>query len=196
MAQQARQQLAEHIARLMREQGIADFQQAKRKAVRQLEPIQTALPSNTEIASAIQVQEQLFSAQTGNQRDKLLGHALELMRHFADFQPRLSGRVAAGLVTDHSWLQLHLFCETPEEVDLFLQERGIDYRTEDKRLRFHDGHANQPAFVFDYAGTDVLVVVFEPRQRSRKPLSPIDGKPMPRLSPRQIEALLRGRDQS
>ncbi|MDX1496711.1 MAG: hypothetical protein R3352_04085 [Salinisphaeraceae bacterium] len=185
-----REELAQSIARLMHEQGIQDFQQAKRKAVQRTGHADALLPSNAEIADALRERTRLQAAAGADTRTRLLMQALEVMQNLAEFQPRLSGRVAAGLITDHSWLQLHVFCETPEELDIFLQARGIEYQPEDKRMRFHNGHRNQPAFVFEYQGTDVLTVVFSPRQRSQKPLSPIDGKPMARLSSKQIEALL------
>ncbi|MGB1580085.1 MAG: hypothetical protein ACPHER_01095 [Nevskiales bacterium] len=173
----------------MHEQGIEDFQQAKRKVLQQPGLGDAALPSNEEIAAALREQLRLLAPDTC-QSEALLQQALELMRLFEPFGPRLSGRLAAGLVTEHSWLHLHLFCETAEEVDIYLQERGITYRPEDKRMRFHDGQRNQPAFVFEYQGSKVLAVVFTPKQRSQAPLSPIDGKPMPRLKARQVAALL------
>lgn len=189
--QRQRQALADSVARLMREQGIQDFQLAKRKACAALGIKNGPLPDNREIAAALHLQESLFSGRDYPQRQQaLLQLAMQLLAWLAPFAPRLSGQVAGGVITAHSRLQLHLFDDQPEAVDLFLQARGVDYRLEALRLRFSDGYRRLPAYCFQQQGTEITAVLFSLRQRSQAPLSPIDGRPMKRLSQRQLGALL------
>lgn len=189
-----RQRISVEAARIMAEEGVRDFQTAKRKAANRL-GVDDAhdLPTNEEIERALQQHLQLF-------RGKALGHdvrrlrqlALDAMRFLADFEPRLVGAVLSGTVAPETEIQLHLCADTPDDVDLFLREHGIAFRMMERRVRF-GGERQQlvPSYRFTADGVTVEAYVFRPQDMREAPLSPIDGRPMQRANVKDIEALLR-----
>jgi hypothetical protein len=177
-----RQAVAEEAARIMREQGVDDFLQAKRKAADRLGVTDASiLPRNTEVEAALVAHQRLFAADRHEASLVALRRsALEAMRLMADFQPRLVGPVLAGTASPHSEITLHLFSETPEAVSLRLEERGVPHEVLERRLRYErDRTVPYPALRF-VAG----------RQIRQSPSSPVDGKPMRRASVAEVEALL------
>lgn len=195
--QQARQggqrrKLAHEIARMMWEYGIEDFRLAKEKAVKRMGLRQAELPDNKEIASELAAYSQLFApVEVADHRQGLLSAASRLMEHLADFSPRAVGLDPGAVLTPATGLRLHLFCGHPEVVDIYLQERGIDYQLEDKRFRFGaDDYEYYPTYRFEFEGVEVRATVFHADKHSRVPLSPVDGRPMRRLSRQDVQELL------
>jgi hypothetical protein len=188
-----RQAVAEEAARVMREQGVADFLLAKRKAADRLGVTDASiLPRNTEIEAALLAHQRLFGA--GRHVDELATlrrAALEAMRLMSDFQPRLVGPVLAGTASAHSEINLHLFTESPEAVSLRLEERGVPHEVLERRLRFErDRIENYPALRFVAGRQSVDAVVFPLDGIRQAPSSPVDGRPMRRASAAEVEALL------
>lgn len=186
--------LAQLAARLMHENGIRDFRLAKEKAAAQLgfDPRTGPWPKNTEIESALAEHLRLFAGHSHPQalRDRRAA-AVQAMRLFAEFRPRLVGDVLSGLATEHSDVQLHVFAESSETFDLFLQSQGIPYDLVERRLRqAKSGHAFYPAFVFSAGGVGFEAIVFPLRQMGHPPRSLVDGAPMQRASLAQVEHLL------
>ena len=177
----------------MAEEGVRDFQAAKRKAAARLALGDTRdLPSNEEVAQALQQHLQLFhSGSLAHDVRRLRRLALEAMQFLADFDPRLVGPVLSGTVAPESEIQLHVRADTPEEVDAFLRERGIPFRMTERRLRFGgDRQQMIPSYRFTADGVNVELYVFRPQDARELPLSPVDGRPMQRASARDVEALL------
>ncbi len=121
--------VAEEAARIMGEQGVDDFLQAKRKAAERLGVTDASiLPRNTEIEAALFARRRLFAGERhAAEIASLRRSALEAMRLMADFEPRLVGPVLAGTASAHSEINLHLFSESPEAVSLQLEERGVPH---------------------------------------------------------------------
>jgi hypothetical protein len=192
-AGELRARLAEEAARIMREQGIRDFLLAKRKAADRLGIIdRNALPANAEVAEAMAAQQRLFggSAHQANVR-ALREAALRAMSLLGQFNPRLVGPVLAGTATPHSDISLHVFAATPEEVAFMLIERGVRYRTGDRRVRLAGGgHASYPSFEFDSGGVAIEATVFPEHGLREAPICPISGGPMRRARRDEIAALL------
>ena len=115
--------VAEEAARIMGEQGVDDFLQAKRKAAERLGVTDASiLPRNTEIEAALVARKRLFSAERHEAELAVLRRsALEAMRLMADFHPRLVGPVLAGTASAHSEINLHLFSDSAEAVSLRLE---------------------------------------------------------------------------
>src|SRR3546814_2831107 len=61
------------------------------------------------------------------------------MRQLSVFEPRLTGGAVSGAVTIAHHLQLHLFADQSESVDLFLFERGFTFDVSERRYRYPDG---------------------------------------------------------
>jgi hypothetical protein len=188
-----RQAVAGEAARIMREQGVADYLLAKRKAAERLGVTDASiLPRNTEIEAALVAHQRLFRA--GRHETDLAAlrrSALEAMRLMADFQPRLVGPVLAGTASSHSEINLHLFSDSPEAVSLRLEDRGIPHEVLERRLRFErDRSVSYPALRFVAGRQTVDAVVFPLDGIRQAPQSPVDGRPMRRASPAEVEALL------
>lgn len=192
-AGETRARVAEEAARIMREQGVRDFLLAKRKAADRLGVVdRQSLPANQEIADALAAQQRLFGGTAHEQNLRELRQAaLRAMDLLEAYQPRLVGPILAGTATAHTDVSLHLFAPTPEEVAFLLLERGIRYRTADRRVRLaHGEYARYPAFEFEAGGVTVEAIVFPEQGLRQAPLCPVTGAPMRRGRADEIEAML------
>lgn len=191
--EQRRARIAAVAAQLMAEEGITDYAAAKRKALSRLHlPEAKHLPSNREIEAALREYLALFHGpRLAAQLRALRRLALEAMRFLARFEPRLTGPVLNGTVTEGAAIQLHLSAETPEEVGFWLEEHRIPYTQSDRRLRFGGDRSEVlPAYRFIANTQPIELVVFNPRQARETPLSPVDGRPMHRAGLKEVEALV------
>lgn len=193
-AQSQRILLAQVAARLMHEQGIRDFRLAKEKAAARLgmDIRRGPLPKNVEIQAALAEHQRLFGgARHGDRLAELRLAALEAMRQLADYRPRLVGDVLSGLAGEHSDVQLHLFAEQSESLDLFLQSQGIPFELTERRFRYGRGEYRQyPAFRFAAGTVGIEAVVFPLAEIRRAPDSLVDGNPMARAKIAEVERLL------
>lgn len=135
-----RQQLAEAAARILEQDGIRDYEHAKRKAGKQLGAHEREWPSNTEIEQSLLARSALF----GSSRDTrwlatLRKTAVDAMTLLAPFKPRLVGDALSGIATSHSPVELHLFTGAPEEVQWFLLDHKIPFEEGENRLRTASG---------------------------------------------------------
>lgn len=188
-----RTRIAEEAARIMREQGVRDFLLAKRKAADRLGILdRSALPANQEVSAALAAQQRLFggSAHVDNVR-ALREVALRAMGLFDRFSPRLVGPVLAGTATPHSDISLHVFAATPEDIAFMLIERGIRYRTGDRRVRMANGeHASFPSFELETGEVGIEATVFPEHGLREAPICPISGSSMRRARREELESLL------
>src|SRR5438309_5525724 len=115
--------------------------------------------------------------------------ALRLMRLLGRFRPRLIGSVMTGHVRAGSDIDLHLFSDSIDAITDVLDEQGMVYDVERKRVRKHDEervftHIHlQDRYPFEltiYPG-DKAHYVFK---------SSITGKAIERASIRELETLL------
>lgn len=193
---QKRQRVIFEAARIMAEEGVRDFQTAKRKAVERLDLVDNRyLPRNEEIQAALEERLRLFHGERlARDLRRLRTLALEAMRFLAPFEPRLVGPVLIGAVTPESEIQLHVTADTPEQVGLHLQEHRIPYEQGERRIRFGgDRHETLPTYRVIADGAAVELCVFDARAVREAPLSPIDGRPMRRAGLREVENLLTNR---
>jgi hypothetical protein len=190
---QMRHRIAMEAARILAEGGLPDYQMAKRKAATRLgAPDTRNLPSNAEIEEALAEHHRLFHSQTQPIRLRQLRRAaLEAMRFFDTFQPRLVGSVLSGTANDHSDVQLHLFADTPEEIAWHLMENHIPYKQGERRLRYKkDQYAVYPVYRFLADGVCIDLTVFPIDNLRQPPRSIVDGKTMRRATISAVEALL------
>jgi hypothetical protein len=117
--------------------------------------------------------------------------ALRMMRLLARFRPRLIGSVMTGHIRAGSDIDLHLFSDSIEAVRLALDEQGLIYDVERKRVRKHDEeriftHVHvQDRFPFELTiyPADKAHYVFK---------SSITGKAIERASIAELEQFLAG----
>ena len=190
---QLRRRVALEAARLISEHGIRDYRQAKLKAAQRLGlHDEQQLPRNREIEDALREHQRLF--QSGSQPQALRVRreaAAEAMRFLHGYDPRLVGAVLEGTADVHSAICLHVFCDSYEDVALFLHERGIPVEQRTRSLRIdRERHADYPALLFAAEGIAIDLTVF-PRDALRQPpLDRIDERPMRRASLAALEAML------
>ena len=151
-----------------------------------------ALPDNATVMRAVIEYQQLFG---GSQYRSHLRHmrrtALQVMRGLSDFQPRLVGAAVSGAAHAAHRVQLHVFHEKAEALDIFLHDRGLAYEAGDRRYRYADGREREiPLVSFEAEGMGVDIAVFPIDEQRRAPLNPADGLAYQRLDTAAVEALL------
>ena len=192
-AERQRQHIALAAARILADEGINDYQNAKRRAAARLgldDP--RNLPTNQEVDQALREHLALFhGARLNAQLRHLRTLAAEAMEFLAAHDPRLVGPVLSGAATPTVPIQLHVTAENPEEIAWLLQGHGIPYEQVERRVRFGgDRHAPVPVFQFTADGAIVELYVFDHVDVRETPLSPIDGRPMHRAHLKEVRALL------
>jgi hypothetical protein len=186
--------LVQEAARILCEEAVLDYRTAKLKAAQRLGLGGNApLPDNASIQAAVIDYQRLFGGQEYAQRLRQLRHtAVQAMRLLAEFQPRLSGAAVSGAITEAHRVQLHVFADKPEALDLFFEHRGIPYRQDDRVYRYPSGSEESvPLLRFEAGEIGVDVAMFGEDDLRRAPLSPNDGLPAKRLNLVEAEALAR-----
>ena len=124
-----RASICDTAARLIAEEGISDYSQAKRKALRQLGlPESTPLPSNAEVEAALREWQAVFQDEEQIERvEHLRRKAAELMEILQEFRPYLTGSVLDGTAGRYAEIDLQLFADSAKEIEIFLLNRGIPY---------------------------------------------------------------------
>lgn len=126
---QQRSRIASTAARLMAVDGIADYEQAKKKAARQLGiNDRDALPNNSEIDDELRIFHALYQPDEQKQRiTELRRKALDLMQQIPDFHPYLTGSVLEGTAGRFADIDILLFVDSAKEVEIFLLNRQIGF---------------------------------------------------------------------
>ncbi|WP_018952762.1 hypothetical protein [Thioalkalivibrio sulfidiphilus] len=187
-----RQLIMEEAARIILDEGVADYGLAKRKAAERLGAGQTRnLPRNVEIEEAVHARQRLFEDDASREAlMRLREAAVQAMELLAPFEPRLVGPVLEGLVNGREEITLHLFADSVEEVIFHLEDRGIRWRGDERRMRSGQGYVFYPVIAFAGPGADVEAVVFPVKGIRQAPPSPVDGKPMRRAGIKEVRGLL------
>lgn len=189
-----RQELAQEAARIVLDEGVRDYGQAKRKAAEHLgvDP-RHEMPGNAEIQAAAIERSRLFADSESRQayRERLEA-AVIVMERLAALEPRLVGPLLDGIVERDARINLHAFAETVEEVILDLGDRGIRCDTGERRYRSRQGREQRVPYL-TFRGphdTEVEMTVFPLDGIRQAPPSPIDGRPMTRAGRNEVERLL------
>lgn len=196
-AHEQRRRIAVEAARLIAEGGLRDYRQAKLKAASRLGITDdVSLPKNGEIDDALREHQRLFRGQEQPRTlRRLRESALEAMRFFDAYEPRLVGAVLDGTADEHSAVCLHLHEDQAERIALFLREHGIPYEERTRRLRMErDLTAEVPVFLFAAGDAPIDLTVLPLNQLRQAPLDRVDEKPMRRATLSMAETLLRDDD--
>ncbi|WP_374277433.1 nucleotidyltransferase domain-containing protein [Azonexus sp.] len=181
-----RASIASAAARLMAEDGITDYHQAKKKAARQLGlPEHTAFPDNAEVEAELRAYRSLYQGEEHEERVAALRQtALELLDLLGDFHPYLTGSVLEGTAGEHSNIDILLFADSAKEVEIFLLNRGIDVEHVDPR-----NERVEAVLVIETDTADANLVVMPPHLE-RVALKYRDGRPRERIRAEGLRALL------
>lgn len=188
-----RGEVAQVAARLMAEECIHDFAEAKTRAADRLGVDgRNSLPRNEEVEAELRTYQALFQ---GDVQPLWLAAkrraALGAMRLLEVFEPRLAGSVLRGTAVEDAEVTLHVFADAPEAVARFLVDRGIRWELDEAMARFGPGvEVELPVYRFGADDQCIRLVVFPADGPRIAPRSPVDGKPMARARPADIERLL------
>lgn len=187
-----RQRVCEECARIMVMEGVRDFHVAKQRAGARLGlQAERNLPNNLEIDAAVRAYLNLFYANR-HAADLALrfAGAGRALRDFEPFAPRAVGAMLRGWVLPTTPVELHLFADTVEEVQWYLQDAGIPFVLDSKRLRFGADRYNQvPVYRYTRDDLGYDLAVFSGRGMRETPLCPVDGRPMRRVNLRELSAV-------
>jgi hypothetical protein len=189
---QMRERIAHLAARLMAVDGIDDFALAKRKAARQTgAPDTRNLPSNDEVEHALRAYQQLYQADEQKQRLRYLRqHARDMMAMLARFDPFLSGAVLSGSAGKYSDIDLLLFTDSMKDVEMFLLERRMAYRSAERRIHIGDESRGVPSFAVSTDDADFDITVLAPRDLRSQIRSTPEGRPLERVRIDWLDAAL------
>jgi len=188
-----RRQLAYHAARLMAEDGIADYATAKWKAARQagLEDA-NLLPDNQEIEAALREYQGLYQSEDQPAHLRRLREvAVKVMRDFDEFRPALVGSVLSGTAGRHSDVNLQLFTDDPKALTLFLLNRRYRFEEETWRMRRGEQLDHVPRIRLEVEGVPVTLTVLDRDDERVAPSRPRAASEAPlRARLAEVEALL------
>ena len=181
-----RSSIASTAARLMAEDGIADYHHAKRKAARQLGlPEHTAYPDNAEIEAELRAYRSLY--QEEGHAELLLAMrqtALGLLELLVDYAPYLTGSVLDGTAGENSHIDILLFADSAKEVEIFLLNRGMTFEHVEPR-----NERAEAVLVLETDTVDANLVIFPP-QLERVVMKQRDGRPRERIRAAALRAML------
>lgn len=185
-----RASIASAAARLMAEDGIADYQQAKKKALRQLGlPEHTALPDNAEVEAELRAWRSLYQ---GEEHAELLAElrqtAVDLLEFLDRFHPYLTGSVLEGTAGEHSRIDILLFPDSAKEVEIFLLNHNLNFVHGEPR-----GEKVEAVLILETDTADANLVILPP-QLERIALKYRDGRPRERARAEAVRELLAAGD--
>ncbi|MFJ5446832.1 hypothetical protein ACIKP9_11380 [Methylobacillus methanolivorans] len=189
---QLRQLIAQLAARMMAEEGIADYAHAKRKAGRQLGITDSqCMPTNSEIEEEIRLYHDIYNSD--DQPEALLQlrkDALLVMQLLERFNPHLTGAVLDGTAGKYAETHIHLFADSLKEVEIFLLNQQIPYITDEKSYRISERRSMDrkkvPLFTLEGPHGLIKLSVFEVDDMRMATKSPVNGNNASRAN---IEAL-------
>jgi hypothetical protein len=186
-----RASIAHIAARLMAEDGIEDYAQAKRKAARQIgAPDVRQLPNNDEIDAALRLYRELYQRDHSSQLQELRQIALTVMRELVVFNPYLVGSVLSGNAGKYADIRLQLFVDNTKSVEHYLLDCDISFRGAEIRLYAGDMLIVAPALIFNRDGYDLHLTLLSPRDFRLSLKTTVSGKPIERAKTETVAALI------
>jgi hypothetical protein len=171
-----RRHIAYLAARLMAEDGIADYATAKQKAARQAGLADAnLLPDNSEIEAALREYQGLYQKE---------------MRDFEVFRPALVGSVLSGTASQFSDVNLQLFTDDVKALTMFLLNNRYRFEEGSRRMRRGDAASDVPQIHLQVEDVDVTLTVLQ-RDDERLTKSRGEGDAPLRARLADVEALLR-----
>ena len=186
-----RRHIAYIAARMMAEDGIADYGTAKNKAARQAGLADSALlPDNHEIEAALREYQELYQKEDQPAHLRRLREiAVKVMREFGDFRPALVGSVLAGTAGQFSDVNLQLFTDDSKLLTMFLLNKRYRFEEGSRKVRRGDRVDAVPQISLEVEDVTVTLTVLDPCDERSSPRA--DPREMPqRARLAEVEALL------
>ncbi len=194
-----RQILAREAARLMYEEGVEQYLDAKHLAAKRLFGRTSGkklryrpqdLPANGEIQLALRELVQTTEGEFSQQRlFAMRVIALETMIALKPFKPRLIGSVSTGHARRGSDIDLHVFTDKTEDIEIYLNRLGWHFKTRQVTTHVAGQYKNYIHIYCERVFPIELSVypVGEIRVTQR---SSTNGKPMIRVKPSALTTLI------
>ena len=187
-----RRHIAYIAARMMAEDGVADYATAKVKAARQAGLADShLLPDNAEIEAALREYQGLYQREDQPAHLRHLREvAVKVMRDFEAFRPALVGSVLTGTAGQYSDVNLQLFIDDPKVLTMFLLNRRYRFEEGSRKMRLGDGFMEVPQIHLHVEDVPVTLTVLDrdDERTSARPRSESDPPQRARLA--EVEALL------
>ncbi len=189
-----RRHLAYIAARMMAEDGVADYATAKNKAARQAGLADAnLLPDNHEIEEALREYQGLY------QKDDQPAHlrrlrevALKVMREFDDFRPALVGSVLSGTAGQFSDVNLQLFTDDPKALTMFLLNSRYRFEEGSRRVSRSGRMDEVPQISLEVEDVTVTMTVLDRDDERSGPRLRADDELPQRARLADVERLLAG----
>ena len=182
--------IANKAAEIIMEEGITDYQYAKKKAVRYLD-LDTVdlLPSNDEIDKALLDYRLIFKAELDIELVKTIKtEALRIMKFFESFNPYFVTQLSEGLLPKYPIIQINLYSDNMKEVEYILLNNNIPFETKDfniseKRTK-KQSLKKIPLILIERGNVPIELKIFEPhdQKRNKKNLMDMRGLDLKQLS--------------
>jgi hypothetical protein len=159
-----RKHIAHQAAKLIADQGMNDFDLAKKKAAKMLgvSPLQQGvLPTHQEIQAELELHQRIFPCDKNAAQLKTLRQkALRTMLILKSFEPRLVGAVLDGSAMLNTAIHIHVVANTCEEIMIHFINLKIPYDASEQRLNLTDKQVKTfPMFRIYLADTPVEITV-------------------------------------
>ena len=179
-------------ARLMAEDGVADYATAKQKAARQAGLGDAhQLPDTSEIEEALREYQDLYQKdEQPAQLRRLREVAVKVMREFDDFRPALVGSVLSGTAGQFSDVNLQLFTDDEKALTMFLLNKRYRFEEGSKSVRRGGRLDEVPRITIEVDDVTVTLTVLDPddERSGARPRSVDEARKRARLA--DVEALL------
>ncbi len=192
--EQIKAEIAAEAARLLFEEEVRSYRDARRQASRRFNPAASSvrgshLPEYREINAGLRQMLLFYGGDAFPRRVRewrIL--ALKYLEILEPFQPLLVGSVVRGEVRALSDINLQLFCDKPEEIGYFLEAQRIAFEEE--------GDAESTRFYLEEDGIEIECRVYTVVQRRQRPRCGLTGKPMERVDYKGLRELIAQKDLS
>ena len=187
-----RRQLAYIAARMMAEDGIADYGAAKVKAARQAGLSDAnLLPDNQEIEEALREYQGLYQK---DEQPAQLRHlrevAVRAMRELEAFRPALVGSVLSGTAGMHSDVNLQVFTDDPKALAMFLLNKHYRFEEGSRRVRRAERMEEVPQVTLEIDDATVTITVLDPSDERSAPRVRGEADAPVRARLAEVEAML------
>lgn len=190
--QNLRLHIAYLAARMMAEDGVADYASAKQKAARQAGLADTnLLPDNSEVEAALREYQGLYQREDQPAHVRRLREvAVKVMREFDEFRPALVGSVLSGTAGPHSDVNLQLYTDDPKALTLFLLNRRYRFEEGSRSLRRGGRMDSVPQISLAVDDVTVTMTVLDRDDERSAARARREEEPPLRARLEQVEAML------
>ena len=175
-------------AELIIEEKIKNFSFAKQRAFKTIK--KKLIPSNLEIFYALKKVYQDSNKLDQNLILRKLDETYNIMSHFKNFNPMLSGFLSYDIYLSHMPVELHLFTDNELEVISKVNELSLSAKDLEKRMKIHGDIKKIYGYEVDFNGTLTELLLFSRNSISLVPNCNITGLKVVRQNMKFIEERL------